>query len=199
MGKRRVSDGLRRLHTSNLVRILHTSKTHNEVRRLAQLHIGKRFGKSALERAEARKRDRVLDTERVRFASRKLTCIAERGRCELRMRDTLVVHLHHTAMNARRFLASFGIARVGVQRRTVGRDEHRMRALLVEHAVESRKPLDVRRLAYEKCVDLRVGACLTKLVYPVQAYVIHSAKPPIKRDARKGALHRLFLILTAQR
>ena len=199
MGKRRVSDGLRRLHTSNLVRILHTAKAHNEVRRLAQLHIGKRFGESALKRTEARKRNRVLDAERVRFASHKFALTAECGRCELRMRDTLVAHFHHTAMNARRFLASFGVARVGVQHRSTGRNEHRMRVLLVEHAVESRKPLDIRRLAYEKRVDLRVSTCLTKLVYPVQAYVFHSAKPPMERDARKGALYRSFLILMARR
>ena len=199
MGKRRVSDGLRRLHASNLVRILHAAKAHDEVRRLVQLHIGKRFGKSALKRTEARKRNRVLDAERVRFASRKFARTAERSHCELRMRNTLVVHLHHTAMNARRFLASFGIARVSVQRRTVGRDEHRMRVFLVEHAVEGRKPLDVRRLAYEKRVDLRVSTCLTKLVYPVQAYVFHSAKPPMERDAREGALYRSFPISTAQR
>ena len=199
MGKRRVGDGLSRLHASNLVRILHTAKAHDEVRRLAQLHIGKRFGKSALKRTEARKRNRVLDAERVRFASRKFARTAEHSHCELRMRNALIVHFHDTVMNARCPLAGLGIAQVSVQRRTVGRDEHRVSVLLVEHAVEGRKPLDVRRLAHEKRVDLRVSACLTKLVYPVRAYVFHSAKPPMERDAREGALYRSFLILTAQR
>ena len=199
MGKRRVSDGLRRLHASNLVRILHAAKAHDEVRRLVQLHIGKRFGKSALKRTEARKRNRVLDAERVRFAPRGFAHTAERGRCELRMRDALIVHFHDAAMNARHLLASLGIARIGMQRRTVGRDEHRVSILLVEHAIEGRKPMDIRRLAHEKRVDLRISTCLTKLVYPVQAYVFHSAKPPMERDAREGALYRSFLILTAQR
>ena len=56
MGKRRVSDGLRRLHAGDLVRILHTAKAHDEVRGLTQLHIGQRLDECLFERAKARKR-----------------------------------------------------------------------------------------------------------------------------------------------
>ena len=157
MGERRIGDGLGRLHARNLRRLLDRAQRADETRGLAQLRRRRRLGKGALERAERRKRHRVLDAEHDAFRRRRA------GRCGRmptgeHVGNPFAVALTRVidgddAFALRRLARRAAVAGIGVQHRVMRRHQKRMGLLVVEYAIESRQPFDACRIAHQKRAD----------------------------------------------
>ena len=137
-------------HAGDLVGVLHRAQPLDDAVRLAQRCPRARFGKRPLERPELAQRHVVLDAQDVDRPARR--------RRELRVRDAPIVDRHLIAERVRGAAHRLGITRIGMEDGAVARQQQRMRALLVEHAVESREPPDAGGVADEEGVDARLGA-----------------------------------------
>ena len=70
------------------------------------------------------------------------------------MRSARSIHLPRRALG--RIAGGLGVTRVGVHGRFIGRHEQRMGRLVVEHAVEARKPFHIGQIGAEKRFDARI-------------------------------------------
>ena len=163
MRERGIGDGLGGAQARDLGRLLDGAQVEDEAARLLQArYLGGCLGERGLEGAELAEREGVLDAEhegggrRVALGVRGVAAVAEGVGDELRVGLPRIVDGDGTIRGSG--AGGIGVTRVGVEHRGARRDEQRVGALVVEHAVEGGEPGDVRGVAHKECVDAGVGA-----------------------------------------
>ena len=180
------------LHAFDLMGILHASQAQDQIARFLDndrvLPPDKPlFAQGALDGPELRKRDAVFDTQA--FAA------AEQGDEPFRMGHALPIHIPGTPLDAS--LERRDVARIGMQKATVGIQERRVGGFAVEDPFEGAQPGDVGGIADEHGIQSAPRhlvfqtfdapfACSLRSGSHVNAPPSIEPRPPDAREAHRG-------------
>ena len=188
----RIRHRLGRLHAFDLVGILRASQAHDQIARFLDndraLPPDKPlFAQGALDSPELRKRNAVFDAQP--FVS------AEQGGKPFRMGHALPIHIPRTPLGAS--LERRDVARIGMQKATMGIQERRVGRFAVEDPFEGAQPGDVGGIADEHGIQSAprhlvfqaldaAFACSLRSGSHVNAPPSSAPKPPDARGAHRG-------------